>query len=358
MLTIMIPTKNRSDFVIRLLNYYAEVNFRHSISIGDSSEASGAERTKKVIEKLKNKLNIYYYECPNLNNSDCLGLLIESTTTPYAAHIADDDFLVPAGLEKCINFLQKHPEYNTVHGLGILFTLKNSGPYGQFKGIWNYALPIRLEESGSQRLLNHLKRYSVSLFSVQRTEVWKKIWQRVGLLTDRGFTEILPACLSVITGKIAQLDCFYLVRQGHDSRCVLPDPYDRINSPNWFPSYQIFNNCLTEELVRQDGITPEEAHGIVKQAFWAYLSQGMVTKYQFHYERKDYTNTIKRLLKQIPLVNDFVSATRRKLKERRDRLFPSNRLTLAALMSRTSVYHKDFMPVYRAITNTSNFLEK
>ena len=46
---ILIPTKNRSDFLIRQLKYYASVDSVHPIYIGDSSDENDKEKILSII---------------------------------------------------------------------------------------------------------------------------------------------------------------------------------------------------------------------------------------------------------------------------------------------------------------------
>jgi hypothetical protein len=102
-------------------------------------------------------------------------------------------------------------------------------------------------------------------------------------LPAEGFRELLSCCLSIIRGKAKELDCLYLIRQAHDERLFVPDAYDWITSPDWLPSYQIFCDCLMEELAQQDGISVDEAPGEVKGAFWSYLARALTGKWEQRY---------------------------------------------------------------------------
>ena len=55
--TIVIPTKNRSTFLNRILNYYATTEFSGYIYIGDSSNKEETKKNKENINKFK-KLNV------------------------------------------------------------------------------------------------------------------------------------------------------------------------------------------------------------------------------------------------------------------------------------------------------------
>ena len=58
----------------------------------------------------------------------------------YVSYIGDDDYLIPNSLEKCIQFLETHPEYSTAHGKGIAFSLDQIGAYGNIESLLEYQL--------------------------------------------------------------------------------------------------------------------------------------------------------------------------------------------------------------------------
>ena len=62
---ILIPTKNRIDFVIRTIKYYVSINSSHPIFIGDASSKSSEEL---VINAAENKIDVYYFHWENLND--------------------------------------------------------------------------------------------------------------------------------------------------------------------------------------------------------------------------------------------------------------------------------------------------
>ena len=74
--SILIPTMDRSLFVIRALYFYMSVGFRGCICIGDSSNGIDLEQNRLTVKKLKNKLKIKYKEFPELNILPALQPLI------------------------------------------------------------------------------------------------------------------------------------------------------------------------------------------------------------------------------------------------------------------------------------------
>jgi len=340
MISIVIATKNRSDFLTRLLQYYRDTNYKHWICIGDSSDSFHLEQTKKAIKFFGKSLKIKYHEYPNLNVAECHKKLLSSIQTSYTACVTDGGFLVTESLEKCLKFLDVHPSYSIAHGLGVIFELKQEGPYGQFRCLSEYdRLPQVEEETASLRLLHHLNNPSVTMYCVYRTSVWKAIWRDADSIKDGIFSgEVLPGCLTVIYGKAKQLNCLYLVRQIHNRRYLLANIYDWLTDPGWGQAYRVFHDLLVQAIVEQDGIDANQAQEVIKQAFWAHLIRGLNSKFQARYH-----TSFRSRLKRIPGLAQRVQVIKS--------LFPfSKRLSLPVLLNKNSPYYTDFIPIYKVVT--------
>ena len=351
MSTLLIPTMNRSDFLIRLLRYYSGLGFAGNMCIGDSSNPEHVERAKRFIETLQGSLNIDYKEYPHLNGPECVEELLNFVSTPYAVWVADDDFLVPSALERCVRFLDNHQDYSAAHGVAVVITARSSGAHGPVVSAGHYKQPVAEGGSASQRLLDHLGSYSSTLFSVHRVESFREMYRDISSIKDWAFAgEILQCCLSVIQGKIKELDCLYMVRQVHSQRYLFPDVYDWVTGPHWLPSYEVCRDRVAEELVRQDGISMEAARDVVKQAFWSYLSRALTKKWGGQYGRNNLglRGRARSLARGVPPLRQTWLQLRS--------FVPSEKykLSLPALLRPTSRYHSDFMPIYRAVSNVPN----
>lgn len=355
MLTLFIPTKNRSEFLIRLLHYYRALEFRGTICIGDASDAWHAERIINTIRSMGGKLRVEYQGYPGLIYRACFKKLVESVSTPYAAFIMDDDFLVPQSLEQCVRFLENHSDYNAAHGIGSMFGLDCRGPYGRLKWVGHYPLRAIEAETACQRLFDYLTNPFVTVFSVQRTETWRAMCRDVILQADWSFAdELLPCCLSVIHGKVKQLICFYLAFQDHDQRVPRRDLFDTVVRPAWSSSYQIFRDCLAEELVRKDGISVEGARAAVKQAYWLRLARGLTEKWEQRYASRtgDSGSWLRKSARRIPGLTRVWRATRSWTRRNEDEI------SLPALLRPSSRYHTEFMPIYQAVTHPPTDLQE
>ena len=330
---------NRSDFLIRLLHYYRDVGFTGNICISDSSNAEHVDRIKKAIQTLKGQLKIVYQEYPYVNDIRGQVQLIDSVSTPYVALVPDDDFLIPATIDRCIKFLDSHADYSAAHGVGIALTLKSSTPYGQITRLERYQQTVREEETASQRLFNHLSNYTVSLFSVHRIEAWRAMYRDAALLKEKAFSwELLPCCLSVILGKVKELDYLYLVRQIHERRYHLRPANNWLTDLDWPNDYNIFVNCLAKEVTHADNIDQGEAINLVKTAFQVYLDKTLIKPEQGHLV----ISRLKQLAGMVPGAQRIWS-----------HLHPMkqpNELSLADLLKPSFHYYDDFIPIYKNLT--------
>ena len=409
---ILIPTMNRSDFLIRQLRYYASVESPHPVYIGDSSNADHRKKVEMVIEELQDHITVYYFHCPELNDRQTTARLIEFAEEPYCSFIGDDDFLVPNSLTKCAQFLEQNPEYSTAQGKGILFSLNEVGPYGAMGSLGTYWSRNEVEENtGEQRLINFFpKNYFVNQFSVHRTDDFVQDSEFYKGIDDSSFGELLHCNLAIIRGKSKFIDSFYLIRQVHPEQHIglylnwKNDAFDWLTHLDWQPSFQVYQKTLTRSLSEVDGIGEDEAYEIVKQTLWSYLARtlwsylarGVPRKYNLKYghssanSQSSTTNDqarnelfplkghkkvshltflnlidsiernrgpLKEFLKRIPgtrqasaLVRNVVN-TRKIAMQTRKIAMQAERgdLSLPSLLHASSPYHSDFIPVYKTI---------
>ena len=141
-LTICIPTKNRPDFLSRLLNYYTSTNFDGWLFIGDSSKGTSLSKNHNLIKKLKNQLNIRYFEFPELSAEKVLEEFRKSISTEFVVLNCDDDFLCPSSLERCVKFLDENQDYSAAHGKGFTLDIHSHGSFGEIANFCITPLPV------------------------------------------------------------------------------------------------------------------------------------------------------------------------------------------------------------------------
>jgi len=92
--------------------------------------------------------------------------------TKYVAICADDDFIFPRGLERCIRFLDAHPDYSSVQGAFIRFNYDQFFSWRPDYVHWN-AIKI-LENDPIDRTLNSRKSCQF-LYSTMRASTFKSV---------------------------------------------------------------------------------------------------------------------------------------------------------------------------------------
>src|SRR3989338_4602092 len=353
LLTLVIPTYNRPDFLERALRYYAAQQVRCPIVVADSSPSPAADANRRAADTRRPVLTIRYerYE-PEIHVAQKIARALEDVPSPYAALGADDDFSIPASLERGAAFLASHPDYAMARGEAALVHLAPADDGRSIEAVRYMQRGIE-GSTGTARLLDHLAHYSMTFYSVHRTAWLRQTWRTVAALElDYAFVELLPSCLSVIQGKCKQLGGLFLVRQGHAAQTSvnhLRDPLEWIGDSRWSGQQAAFRQALAEALIRQDGLGSAEAHEVVKRAYWACLAGLLAQKWQRRYgPQRVSARTVARwreIARRIPGLRSAWRSVRSRL--------PGGEFAIEALCRPSSRYYPDFMPVYRVVAGAS-----
>jgi len=369
--SLFTPTKNRPEFVSRILKYYLDVGFQGQIIIGDSSDLDNLNKTKSYIQKMGPGLDVTHHEMPGLNGVQCVEKLIELIPTPYAAFVADDDYMVPSALYQCAAFLEGNPEYSAAHGLGLLFSVLDDAPHGQIKDAGYFRQPILEGETASARLTGLFHNYAVTLFSVKRLSTWQSLYKDSASIADwrRFGGELLQCGRTAMAGNIKQLDCLQLVRQVHQPAQALTDKknnqsdYSAINmsststedsfswlaNPDWSKSYEEFHRLISDEMASRDNIDVDQAQALVKRVFWRYLADVINQNWNAKFRSEDthLKPRIKRAARSFP----GIQWVYQQMKSTTGNSKVSRNFSIEVMIKPSSTYHQDFMPIHRSITS-------
>lgn len=170
-LTLVMPTYERQDFALRLMNYWAGKG-PHLIVIDGSA---------KPIEPTK--LDIFDSHIQYLHRP--VGLyqrLLEAlhlVGTEFVALAGDDEFYVPSAVNQCIKELDNDKGLVACCGLVLGYGIKNRSIYGKNKygNLFGYSID---SENALNRVKHHMSNYLPSLvYAISRTEVWKISWRNI-----------------------------------------------------------------------------------------------------------------------------------------------------------------------------------
>ena len=214
MFTLMVLTRNRPYFVMRLLGYYKECKIRGPIYIGDLSSGEHKNRNKEIADRFADELDIRYSSVEGETTFNAVNTLMRDVDTKYLAISQDTDFLVYETITECLAFLEAHQDYSVAQGLALGFHLYSFGPFGDFKSTGLSSQPILDQNTAIERLRTLLSGHYGFINGVFRTECLREINSQVeGIHQGYLLSDFIRSCLLVIQGKVKTLDSLFLVRQ-------------------------------------------------------------------------------------------------------------------------------------------------
>lgn len=289
---LIIPTHNRTIYLKRILDYYQVSGKGFNFIIADSSNPKNKAQNRKLIKQYSS-LNILYIDkfSERVQQHTKFGEMVKYAKSKYCVFCADDDFVVPSGIDECVNFLEKNPDYSGAHGSYIGFYL-HKNILGTYSFWWQFryfhhsiSAPYPID-----RLTDHLKDFTLVLWAVRRTNVVKACYKeflktQIDPYLNIIFGEMLPDLLTVIYGKVKRLNTFYGARQYFGSIAYdFPSLIDAKNAGKYDTEYDKFKNCLLNNLPKYDNTSRDKASKIIDAAMERYIKYS----YQEHLVNKVY----------------------------------------------------------------------
>ncbi len=346
---IIVPTRNRSEFMTRLLNYYAFLESPHTIYLGDSSDPPETEKIKKIISDLSGKLNVVYHYSPPGDVAKCEYELLTLVKEKYACLLCDDDFHIPSTLTACAEFLEKNPDYASAIGLSVSFKIKGNGVYGEVMDIHDYPRRSIEHETASDRLLEFFGPGLVPLVNcVSRTNQFRYFYEETYHMKDMIFGhDVLPSALLAVAGKYKVIDKLSFIRQLHLSHNPMPDMFDWITGEKWNQHYAYTKGKIIKALIEKDGLDQKEAELSFKKAFWNHLSTWLVKDYNLYLNalrpKQSRKLTIRmRILAKFPFIKSLYRKTLRPLLTKEVQLHYE-------IIQSNSKYYKDFKAIVDSV---------
>lgn len=350
-ISIFIPTKDRHNYIRRTIKYYMDQNFLGQIIILDGSSDIFFVKNKSFFNKCK-KLNI----CHIKTNQLPLIAIKENLNyieNDFCSFMGDDDYLIPSGISKSINFLKTNLNYHSAHGLGIII----SKP---IKNIGHYPGPELLDQNAYDRYKYHFNNYATPFFSVTRREIFTKIFNSTDINDDLKFCkdrlildEYLFSAFYAVYGNIKRLSFLHVVREHHKKRYEEKINWekkftnkDTINSIEYF-SKIIFEkikinneNNLNYSIQDIKKIISESVNGYYKNTYLR--STGIKEKKNLIFYLKKF---IKYLLRKLNILNFVLKCIN---------LIKNNKLSLENLLNKNNEYFNDFIDVYNSFNENDN----
>ena len=380
-ITLLIPTKNRTIFLKRVLTYYKKMNFSGTLAIGDSSTGDFLINNKEVYESMKEFINITYQIFPDKNLCQTSHELLKNVKTEFVAEVHDDNFIVPDSIERCIEYLKNNADYSAARGLGIGIKTKNDEPNGRVIKCVKKKQPSSESDSASSRLTSLYGDYSDIHYAVHRTAIYREVLKN-SHIKDNNFFHIMTTANTFILGKVKELDTLHVIRQmqSPQGRKVFMEnhlesinTYSWITGKNWNNNLEILQNSIVKNLIKTEGLSSEKAQKIFESCFCMFFSMYIhsmtngIKELEVFYD-KYYTQSLipgwnsintNKVDKRILYFYMHINFVFEKLKNiflrgeilENEILNKRTKSLLPSLLNHKSKYNKSFMPIYELVTS-------
>ena len=216
-ISIVIPTKNRFQYIFKLINYYDNINFKGTLIIIDSSDDDNLNKTINLINS-KKKININHIKFVG-NEMAAKAKACSQINTKYVVQAGDDDYYCQRGLKELIGFLDNHQEYVSASGYG--YTVGYDLKENKVKGSSRYKLFWSKKNTPIERMkeLSNCFNEPVADYTVCRTGVFKNILKniliddkKINIFMLREYWEQTFRIYIFLQGKSCHINTFFLVR--------------------------------------------------------------------------------------------------------------------------------------------------
>ncbi|MDC1060539.1 TIGR00180 family glycosyltransferase [Alphaproteobacteria bacterium] len=266
-LTIIIPTYNRSKFIIRSFNFWKNsgVNFL----IFDSSDLINTE-----LNRYKN----YNYIKEN-NFYKKLFDAVNSVQTKYVMIIADDDFASIDTIEECLKFLDNNNSFVSAQGSYIDFWYDQNNDIDicvRTPSISGTNSNL-IQDDPNTRVYNSINKYFHHIYSIHRKEILQQALSISKDLNNNSASEINITLFGSIFGKHKMIENLYICRQIMPiSNIIFPDREsfaEWINNKNNFEEVQNWINKLSIFYSQINNLSIEKSKQSISKAIFSYNKQ-------------------------------------------------------------------------------------
>jgi len=207
--TIIIPTHERHDILLRAIDYYQ--HFDCNVSIADSS-------ARKMNYEFPD--NFTYEHLPCVGFATKIFKVAKDVTTPYVCLVNDDDYLIESSLKAGACFLNDNPDYASTQGRYYKFELiENQVIFSPRYDLDSFHHVVESEDRVS-RFVRAFNPYNPLYSAIHRTDLFTKSFQISGggsscketFLKGIPLTEILVPFIPMFYGKYKAIPVLWMVR--------------------------------------------------------------------------------------------------------------------------------------------------
>lgn len=261
MISIIIPTINRYDLLIKGLKFLNYQNFKGQVIIADSSDIENFNNTKSFLNNNKHSFYFEHVNCGKKPVFECIKKVLYLINENFCIWLPDDDFIIIKNLKKNCNILNQNQDISAVGGMVLLADTNNN----KIRYFDKYTIKSFDIERSDERFFYHINNYSVIQYSIQRSQEFVKRFTNIPLNIPSAFgNEFLPCFFLAISGKVIMKNNLLFVRNIHERRVLLEKDLGKIEEWSKF-SEKILNSILKykKNYLNSDQITKENLENAI-----------------------------------------------------------------------------------------------
>lgn len=270
MLTLLIPTHNRSLYLTRCLDFLYRHNDVCRLVIADSSDSDFFEKNNALVNKYAGRFDVNIIDCRGMDIFGKYIYALAGIDSEFVTVCGDDDFVVPSVAAKCAHFLSKNHDYSLAQGKIVTFVESSltHKPLGSLRFYPQHGNERELVE----RVKTHFQNYRNSFYSVHRTGWLLENFRRVGGLDiGRGLKERMLSALDSVQGKRKMFSELFLLRQkgitGVDergNRTFNDNPADASYFSDISFGYDVYADFILDYARSKENLSQDEL-GLIKK---------------------------------------------------------------------------------------------
>jgi glycosyltransferase domain-containing protein len=279
-ITFVIPTRNRPDFLRRVLAYYRRTGATYPLLVADSSDGPPPADVLPLLAEPPVRHLVFP---PETRFHAKILQALREVETPCVCLWADDDFMVPDCAAAGAALLARDASYSAAAGRSIHFTLYDEG---RVLRVWPYEQRAWEEPDVERRLVSYFENYTTVFYAVQRTASQLRRFQQLSEANlDYWWGELVLAADTLIEGRVHLDPRLGMVRESHEQQSSAEawNVFSWISTGTYGAGFPKVRALLQESLVRDHGRDPARAAALVDQALWAFLRHGLATDYDARY---------------------------------------------------------------------------
>lgn len=256
----MVPTHNRPHFLRRLLRFYSRFQPDFPLLVVDSSESSAAAENVAALDAVRENLQIQYRHM-NLGIIDKCIEGLRSVQSPFVVFCADDDFLFPGAVWRCVDFLETEPSFASAMGRTAMLDVKHL--HGWCKVLKGYSIE---DDLPIDRCRWMAQQWFSNFYAVHRTEERLSDFQIKPTRPDPlwSMSDTMLCQMSVLRGRLKVLPQMYALRERHGDNAGTSMRHQRTAQAEL--RYKRFLECMADQIERA-GIDRTEVEQFMENSY-------------------------------------------------------------------------------------------